>query len=723
MKNILEQHVVDFFNAHPHEPFKSRQVARRLSIRDDEEFQALREVLHAMVERNVLAHSRGKGYSRKTLEHGIEGVLSMSKQGYGYVTVPGSEFGEIYIGPKSLGTALDGDTVEVAPFASHHEKKGAERKSEGEIVRVVSRAHDEFVGTLEQSKNFFFVVVDDRKIPRDIYVPREALNGAQPGDKVVVAFESWDNEQLNPEGKIAEIIGRSGDSSAEVASVIKAFRLPTSFPRDVESYVKNIPETISPEEIKRRRDLRSIICFTIDPEDAKDFDDAVSIEMLDSATFRLGVHIADVSAYVKEGTVLDAEAFNRGTSVYLANQVVPMLPEKLSNDLCSLKPNVDRLAYSCIMDLTEKGKIKNYEIVRSVINSKRRFTYEEVESILDAGKGEHAGALSMLWSLARLLKEKRMKNGSIDFDSPEAKFRYDEHGKPVEVRIKSRLKSNQLVEECMLLANQTVAWHIGKSKKEADVHPFVYRIHDSPDHDKIRELAVFVEKFGHKLNVSASVSSKDLQKLLNEVKGTPEENVINKVSLRAMAKAVYSERNIGHFGLAFDYYTHFTSPIRRYPDLIVHRMLDEYSKGMTHARRKHFIDTLAQVCKWSSDLERVAMEAERASVKVMQAEYMKQHLGDEFEGVISGVTNYGMYVEINDLLVEGMIHVRNIGDDYYEHDEKHYSLVGRRTGRTFRLGDSIAVKVIKVNVENREIDFACIEPELPSAGKKRRRNR
>ena len=723
MKNNLEQRVVDFFDAHPREAFKSRQVARRLSIRDEKEFQALREVLHTMVDRKVLSHARGKGYSRKSLEKGMKGILSMSKQGYGYVTVPGSEFGDVYIGPKSLGTALDGDTVEVTPFASHRKNKGGEKGTEGEIVGVVSRAHDEFVGTLAQSKNFFFVVIDDRKIPRDIYVPHEALNGAQPGDKVVVAFESWDNELLNPEGKIIEIIGRSGDSSAEVASVIKAFRLPTSFPRDVESYVKNIPETISPEEIKLRRDLRPLPCVTIDPDDAKDFDDAVSLEMLDGTTFRLGVHIADVSAYVKEGTVLDTEAFNRGTSVYLANQVVPMLPEKLSNDLCSLKPNVDRLAYSCIMDITEKGKIKNYEIVRSVINSKRRFTYEEVERVLDTGKGDHAESLAKLWSLARLLKEKRMKNGSIDFDSPEAKFRYDEHGKPVEVRIKNRLKSHQLVEECMLLANQTVASHIGKQKKEVDVQPFVYRIHDSPDSEKIRELSIFVEKFGYKLNVSASVSSKDLQKLLNEVKGTPEENVINTVSLRAMAKAVYSEKNIGHFGLAFDYYTHFTSPIRRYPDLVVHRMLDEYAKGMSHARRKHFIDVLPHVCKWSSDRERVAMEAERASVKVMQAEYMKQHLGDEFAGVISGVTNYGMYVEINDLLVEGMIHVRNIGDDYYEHDEKHYSLVGRRTGRTFRLGDSIAVKVIKVNVENREIDFACIEPEPPSQAKKRRKNR
>ena len=723
MNNTMEQRVIDFFTAHPRESFKSRQVAKRLSIREDKEFQTLRGVLHALVESNTLTHARARGYALKAGDRNIRGILSMSKQGYGYVTVPGSTFGDVYIGPKYLGTALDGDTVDVTLFAGHREKKGDERKSEGEIVAVLSRAHKEFVGTLEQSKSFFFVVVDDRKIPRDIYVPQEDLNGAKPGDKVVVAFESWENDLMNPEGKIVEVIGRSGDSSAEVASVIRAFRLPTSFPRDVETFVKEIPATVAQDEINRRRDFRSLVTLTIDPEDAKDFDDALSIEAIGGDTVRIGVHIADVSAYVKEGTPLDREAFSRGTSVYLANQVVPMLPEKLSNDLCSLKPDVDRLTFSCVMDVTTKGKISHYEIARSVINSKRRFTYEEVEEILDSGRGEHAEVLETLWSLAQTLKRNRMKNGSIDFDSPEAKFRYDERGKPVEVRIKSRLKSNQLVEECMLLANQTVAMHIGKAKKETDIQPFVYRIHDAPDIDKLRELSVFVEKFGHKLNVSASVSSKDLQKLLNEVKGTPEENVINEVSLRTMAKAVYSEKNIGHYGLAFDYYTHFTSPIRRYPDLVVHRMLDEYAAGMSHARREYYLNELPQICKWSSDRERVAMEAERASVKVMQAEYMKQHIGDEFEGVISGVTNYGMYVEINDLLVEGMIHVRNIGDDYYEYDEKHYSLVGRRTRRTFRLGDSISVKVVKVNVENREIDFACVDSEPAPPRKKKRRNR
>ena len=721
-KGTLEQRVTEFFDAHPREAFKSRQVAKRLGIRDEKEFQALRDVLHAFVESTVLSHARRKGYARHAFERTVRGILSMSKQGYGYVTVPGAEFGQLYIGPKSLGTALDGDTVDVTPFASYRGKEEDGKRSEGEIVAVVSRAHTEFVGTLEQSQNFFFVVVDDRKIPRDIYVPREGLNGAKPGDKVVVALESWEDDLRNPEGRIIEIIGRSGDSSAEVASVIKAFRLPTSFPREVESYVQGIPETIPPDEINRRKDFRSLICFTIDPDDAKDFDDAISIESVDATTVRIGVHIADVSAYVKEGTVLDREAFSRGTSVYLANQVVPMLPEKLSNDLCSLKPNVDRLAYSCVMDVTDKGKIKQYDISRSVINSKRRFTYDQVEEILNSGKGEYAAPLLSLWELAQRLKAKRMKSGSIDFDSPEAKFRYDERGKPVEVKIKSRLKSNQLVEECMLLANQTVAEHIGKHKKEEDIRPFVYRIHDSTDIEKLRELSIFVEKFGHKLNVSASVSSKDLQKLLNEVRGTPEENVINEVSLRAMAKAVYSDKNIGHFGLAFDFYTHFTSPIRRYPDLVVHRMLDEYSKGMPHVRREHYIKELPHICKWSSDRERVAMEAERASVKVMQAEYMKQHIGDEFQGVISGVTNYGMYVEINDLLVEGMIHVRNIGDDYYEHDEKRYSLVGRRTGKTFRLGDSISVRVVSVNVENREIDFACVDSE-ETPRKRRRKSR
>jgi ribonuclease R len=729
MNETIKRRAVEFFDQHPNTALKSRQVARRLGIRDEETFQALRTVLHAMVDEKTLTHTRGKGYARRSPAHGIEGTLTIFKQGHGIVKVGENPREEIYIGPKFLSTGMSGDTVEVALFAAHkkHQKNYEERR-EGEIVAVLKRANSEIVGTLEQSKSFFFVIPDDNTVPRDIYIPQEKTNGAQPGDKVVVKFESWESDLLNPEGAIIEIIGRAGEVSAEIKSVIKAFHLPTSFPRDVEEYVGKISDTLPEEEIACRTDLRSLTCFTIDPVDAKDFDDAISIEQLNSETFRLGVHIADVSAYVKENTPLDTEAYKRGTSVYLANQVVPMLPEKLSNNLCSLNPRVDRFAFTCFMDISVKGKVAAYSIVKSVINSKRRFTYEEVEKILDSGEGDFAGELSRLWSLAATLREKRMKNGSVDFDTREAKFRYDKSGKPIEVLIKERLKSHQLVEECMLIANQTVAKHIGLPKNNSDIAPFVYRVHDTPDIEKLRELSLFVQKFGYTLNVSSSVSSKALQKLLRDVKGTPDENVITEVALRSMAKAVYSEKNIGHFGLGFDYYTHFTSPIRRYPDLIVHRLLEEYAHGMTHARHKHFSSRLPEMCRWSSERERVAMEAERASIKVMQAEYMKQHIGDEFDGIISGVTHFGIFIEINDLLVEGMLHVRNIDDDYYTHNEKQYSLVGQRHGRTFRLGDAIRVKVARVDVENREIDFAYVPQPVqklktaPKAVKKRKKN-
>lgn len=722
----IKHRVIEFFDEHPRTALKSRQIARRLGIRDEETFQSLRAVLHSMVEEKVLLHTRGKGYARRSPSQGIKGTLTIFKQGYGIVSVSDDPRDEIYIGPKFLSTGMSGDTVEVALFAAHkkHQKNHDERR-EGEIVAVLQRANSEIVGTLEQSKNFFFVIPDDNTVPRDIYIPHEKTNGARAGDKVVVKFESWESDLLNPEGTIVEIIGRAGEVSAEITSVIKAFRLPAHFPRDVEEFVSTIPDALPEDEIARRTDLRSLVCFTIDPADAKDFDDAISIEQLDDETFRLGVHIADVSAYVKENTPLDAEAYKRGTSVYLANQVVPMLPEKLSNNLCSLNPHVDRFAYTCFMDISVKGKVTAYSIVKSVINSKRRFTYEEVEKILDSGKvhshakGDFAWQLSQLWSLAATLRKKRMKNGSVDFDTREAKFRYDKSGKPIEVIVKERLKSHQLVEECMLIANQTVARHIGLSKDGTGASPFVYRVHDAPDIEKLRELSMFVQKFGYTLNVSSSVSSKALQKLLNDVKGTPEENVITEVALRSMAKAVYSEKNIGHYGLGFDYYTHFTSPIRRYPDLIVHRLLEEYAHGMTHARRKHYASRLPEMCRWSSERERVAMEAERASVKVMQAEYMKQHIGDEFEGIISGVTHFGIFVEINDLLVEGMLHVRSIDDDYYIHNEKQYSLVGQRHGRIFRLGDAIRVKVARVDVENREIDFAYVSE--PSFKKKEKR--
>ncbi|MBI2428090.1 MAG: ribonuclease R [Ignavibacteriales bacterium] len=723
-RSEIRSKILDYFNKHPHEGYKSRQLKRRFSIQEDHEFEVLRDVLHKMVDKGELLWTKRRGYHRAApTQRGIHGTIIISKQGIGIVKTETA--GEIFIDKRSLGTALNGDTVEVALFAaSKKRKREPDERIEGEVVGVVKRAQTEFIGKLERSNNFYFVLPDDARMQRDVYVASDALHGARPGDKVIVSLFEWNDPQLNPEGKIVQVLGAAGDPFVELRSVIQAFRLPTSFPQEVEHEVSAVPDAIPQEEIRKRLDLRSMAIVTIDPHDAKDFDDALSIQVIDDETYKLGVHIADVSAYVKEGTAVDAEAFERGTSVYLANQVVPMLPEKLSNKLCSLMPHVDRLAYTCFMTVSKKGKVTDYSFARSVINSKRRFTYEEVEKILDDEKGDFEKELSLLWSVASILRKKRMKNGSIDFDSPEAKFKYDELGKPVEIMIKKRLKSHQLVEECMLLANQTVAAHISSIQKKNETLPFVYRIHDSPDPEKLRSLAQFVQKLGHKLVIHESATSKDLQKLLLEIQGTKEENLINEVALRSMAKAVYSTENIGHFGLGFDDYTHFTSPIRRYPDLLVHRLLDEYGKGMSDKRKQYFAKYLAEFCKHCSDRERVATEAERESVKVMQVEYMKQHVGEEFEGIISGVMQFGIFIEINDLLVEGLLHVRDLGDDYYSYDERQYSLIGNRHGKTYRLGDSIIVKVAKVNPEQRKIDFVLSENDIsikpPKKAKRRR---
>ncbi len=716
MKKRIQQH----FKKNPYDAKKSRQFAKHFHIRDEEEFQQLRGVLHEMVDTNQLVYTHGRGYHlpKKIHHNTLQGTITVTKEGGTVHT----KSGNIFISQKNLHTALDGDTVEVILLGKN--KKNKSIIIEGEVVAIIERAPKEFVGTLEQSKNFFFVIPDDNILSRDIYIHQHLLNKAKHGDKVLVQLESWNSEHLNPEGKIIEILGRAGDMSAEIESVIRQFHLSQKFPKEVEHYVAQIPANIPQEEISHRKDLRNTVCFTIDPIDAKDFDDAISIEILENKNYLIGVHIADVSAYVKEGSVLDKEALRRGTSVYLANQVVPMLPEKLSNNLCSLMPNVDRLTYSCFVEITPRGIIKNYEIVRSIINSNKRFTYEDAEKILDEKKGEFATELLQLWSIAEIIKEKRMAHGSIDFDSTEAKFYYDEKGKPTEIFVKRRLKSHQLVEECMLLANKIVAQHIGKNKKGKDVLPFVYRIHDVPNKEKLAELGNFVKKFGYKLNVDGVVSSKEMQKLLETVKGSKEENVINEVALRSMAKAMYSEKNIGHYGLAFEHYTHFTSPIRRYPDLLVHRLLDEYAKGMSHQRQHHYQTMLPEYCKHCSERERVATEAERDSIKVMQVEYMKAHLGDEFEGLIAGVMPYGLFVEINDILVEGLLHIRELGDDYYVFDEKHYSIVGERTDEKFRLGDTIRIKVLRVNPEKRQIDFTLVkEEQKPTSVKKGKRRR
>ena len=709
----LKEKIVRFFAKHPNEEFKPIVLARRLSMKGESAQRDLRQALNELHQAGKINRGGKKRYGHVVppAAHRLTGTLAMSKQGAGIVQLSGPAGGTVTIPPRFLGTAMHGDTVSVVLFAQTPSgemlKEGVLPK--GEVSEVIERSTHPIVGVFEKSKNFFFVVPDNVKIGRDIYIPQGKTKGARPGEKVVAQIDAWESRNLNPEGHIIEVLGKSGEVGAEMTAVAREFQLPLHFPKEVSQEADGIAESIPHEEYRERLDLRELVCFTIDPEDAKDFDDAVSIESLPSGEFRLGVHIADVSHYVREGSALDREALKRGTSVYLADEVIPMLPEKLSNNLCSLRPHQDRLSYSALMTLTSRGSLKDYRIEKSVIHSKRRFSYEEAQRVIETGRGDFADMVTQMHRLSQILLAKRMKEGSIDFDSAETKFRFDDQGKPTEIIKKVRLDAHRLVEEFMLLANQAVARHIGLDKKEGDIRPFIYRIHDAPQPDRLKDLASFVEHLGYSLNVSGGLKSRALQKLLNDVRGKEEENVINEVAIRSMAKAIYSERNIGHFGLGFKHYTHFTSPIRRYPDLIVHRLLHEYEHKMPHKRRHQLVDTIPEICKQSSDRERIAMEAERASVKVMQVEYMKRHLGDEFHAIISGVTNFGVFVKISDLLVEGLIRVRDMEDDFYVYDEKHYSFIGRRTRKRYRLGDRVTIQVVRVDPEEREIDFALVK--------------
>ena len=597
---------------------------------------------------------------------------------------------------------MDGDKVKVQLFAK---RKGAE--PEGEVVEILESKERTFVGKLQVAKGFAFLITENKTLANDIFIPKDKLKGGKNGDKAIVRIVEWPDEAKNPLGEVIDILGIAGQNTAEMHAILAEFGLPYKYPSSVEKAADKIPEAISPEEIENREDFRGITTFTIDPKDAKDFDDALSARRLDNGNWEVGVHIADVTHYVKTDGVIDKEAQSRATSVYLVDRTIPMLPERLCNQICSLRPDEEKLCFSAVFELNSDAVVQNSRICRTIIKSDRRFTYEEAQEVIETGEGDYKEEILALNDLAKKLRERRFKSGAINFDRYEVKFEIDEQGKPVRVYFKISKDANKLIEEFMLLANRTVAEFVGRPPKGKTKKTFVYRIHELPDPDKMENFASFIRRFGYKLKTDGTKTdvSKGINSLLDNVQGKPEENLIETVAIRAMQKARYSTENIGHYGLAFEYYTHFTSPIRRYPDMMVHRLLERYLAGGRSVIQKKY----EELCDHCSSMEQVAANAERASIKYKQVEFMQDKLGMVFDGVISGVTEWGLYVELNENKCEGLVPIRDLDDDYYEFDEKNYCLLGRRKKRQYRLGDPITIKVAQANLERKQLDFQLAE--------------
>jgi ribonuclease R len=698
----MKKEIKSFFNRNQSRGFKSKEIAQRLGFTSDHEYASLKAALHKLTEESFLLKT-GKRYqlNKAPVSNRLRGILQLAQNGYGFVLINDEGIGDIFVAARNIGTAFNGDLVEVEIFAR---QKG--KNVEGQIIKVLERKRKEYVGVLKKSKAFYFISADDQAIHRDIYVDQSKLSGSVPGDKVVVGNLIWDNPMLNPEGEVIEVLGKSGAHDTEIISYARDFNLKYKFNSASLSEAEKIKLHITKEEIAKRLDFRSKNVFTIDPEDAKDFDDALSIEKLDNGNYSIGIHIADVSFYVKKDSALDQEALIRGNSVYFVGKVIPMLPENLSNGICSLVPFEDRLTYSVIVEITPRGKLVDYKIHKTIIKSKRRFTYEEVQEIIEKESGDFSEDILALNKIAVILRKNRMKEGSFDFISPEVKFQLDEFGTPVSYTLKEMKQSNMLVEEFMLLANKIVAKHIALPKS-GPVLPFVYRIHDLPDQEKIIEFARFVKTLGYSFDPSAASKSRQFQELLSQIKGKEEEALINELAIRSMAKAIYSTNNIGHYGLGFKHYTHFTSPIRRYSDLIVHRLLFAYLEE--NQKKMYSLDELEEICDNISATERNAIEAERFSIKQKQIEYLKNHKGSEFMAIISGITNFGIFVKITDMLAEGLIRLRDLDDDYYIYDEKKYAIIGKRTKKQYRLGDKIQVRLVRVDEEKSELDFIILE--------------
>ena len=705
-KTVLRNAVIDFFNSENNIAYNYKQVSTGVGANSPKLRADVVEILEELALDGFLAEVSPGKFKAKQRGATSEGVFVRRSNGKNSVIIDDADEA-IFVAERNSMHALNGDRVLVHICAT---RKGFE--PEAEVLKIIEHKEQVFIGTLQVEKYFAHLITDSKFLATDIFIPKNKLKGGKTGDKAIVKIVEWPDDANSPVGIVVDILGETGSNEVEQNAILAEFGLPYTYPEDVVKEAEKLDAGITPEVIASRKDMRNVTTFTIDPKDAKDFDDALSFRRLENGNFEIGVHIADVTHYVTPGTIIEKEAESRATSVYLVDRVVPMLPEHLSNGICSLRPNEEKLTFSCLFEMDANANVLSHEICRTVIESNRRFTYEEAQAIIETGVGDYVDEIQELDRLAKLLRKRRFDEGSIDFDRCEVRFDIDDTGHPVNVYFKESKDANKLIEEFMLLANKTVAEAIGKNKKGRTSKAFVYRIHDLPDEEKLNNLAEIARSFGHKVKVTGKRSdvNKSINALLQDVKGRGEENLIAVLAIRSMAKAKYSTDNVGHYGLGFDYYTHFTSPIRRYPDMIVHRLLEKYLNGGRSVNKQKLEDE----CRHSSEMEQLAANAERASIKYKQVEYLGDRLGEVYTGMISGVTEWGLYVELDENKCEGLVPIRDLEDDFYEFDEKNYCLIGRRKKMRYRLGDKITIQVARADLAKKQLDFALVDADHPA---------